>query len=242
MSFREEQVLATRHSASGSEEKGGIRRALLVRRYAWVTWILAFFLLGYVGAEVAIGGWVVTFLMRVRDGAEFASGMGSTGYWLGITLGRVVLGFVTPWVGEKLAIAVLSLTITITTAIAKLSKSNADLPHPLHRILPRLLARPKLLRLHHHGLLPGLLPRPHVPRRRRRGYPSPPALSARQRDWLRCCVRGERRGCLAICCGCCCADEGRGSSPAVWDWVERGDFGALVWTAADAEGGFLAIT
>jgi hypothetical protein len=49
---------------------------------------------------------VVTFLMRVRDGAEFASGMGSTGYWLGITVGRVVLGFVTPRIGEKLAIAV----------------------------------------------------------------------------------------------------------------------------------------
>ncbi|OJJ06761.1 hypothetical protein ASPVEDRAFT_140661 [Aspergillus versicolor CBS 583.65] len=91
---------------AGAEEKGGVRRALLVPRYARVTWILAFFLLGYVGLEVAIGGWVVTFLMRVRDGAEFASGMGSTGYWLGITVGRVVLGFVTPRIGEKLAIAI----------------------------------------------------------------------------------------------------------------------------------------
>ncbi|KAL4932348.1 putative MFS transporter [Aspergillus undulatus] len=88
------------------EERGGVRRALFIPRYARVTWLLSFFLLGYVGLEVAIGGWVVTFLMRVRDGAEFASGMGSTGYWLGITVGRVVLGFVTPRVGEKVGIAV----------------------------------------------------------------------------------------------------------------------------------------
>jgi fucose permease len=81
-------------------------RALFVPRYAWVTWILAFFLLGYVGVEVALGGWIVTFLMRVRDGGDFASGMGATGFWLGITFGRVVLGFVTPRIGEKLAIVV----------------------------------------------------------------------------------------------------------------------------------------
>ncbi|KAL4942091.1 major facilitator superfamily domain-containing protein [Aspergillus oleicola] len=91
---------------TASDEKGGVRRALFIPRYARVTWLLSIFLLGYVGMEVAIGGWVVTFLMRVRDGAEFASGMGSTGYWLGITVGRVVLGFVTPRVGEKSAIGI----------------------------------------------------------------------------------------------------------------------------------------
>lgn len=109
--FRESQLSVSDLSAQAGpgeagDEKGGVRRALFVPRYARVTWILAFFVLGYVGLEVAIGGWVVTFLMRVRDGAEFASGMGSTGYWLGITFGRVVLGFVTPRIGEKLAIAV----------------------------------------------------------------------------------------------------------------------------------------
>ncbi|KAL4954287.1 major facilitator superfamily domain-containing protein [Aspergillus filifer] len=91
---------------TATDEKGGVRRALFVPRYARVTWLLSIFLLGYVGMEVAIGGWVVTFLMRVRDGAEFASGMGSTGYWLGITVGRVILGFITPRVGEKSAIAI----------------------------------------------------------------------------------------------------------------------------------------
>jgi len=32
-----------------------------------ITWICAFFLLFYVGVEVALGGWLVTFMIRVRQ-------------------------------------------------------------------------------------------------------------------------------------------------------------------------------
>lgn len=45
-------------------------------------------------------------MMRVRHGGAFASGMTATGFWIGITVGRVVLGFVTPRIGEKIAIIV----------------------------------------------------------------------------------------------------------------------------------------
>lgn len=48
----------------------------------------------------------MTFMIRVRHGGAFASGMTATGFWIGITVGRVVLGFVTPRIGEKLAIIV----------------------------------------------------------------------------------------------------------------------------------------
>ncbi|OAX85451.1 hypothetical protein ACJ72_00177 [Emergomyces africanus] len=61
-----------------------------------ITWICAFFLIAYVGIEVALGGWIVTFMIRVRHASNFASGMVSTGFWTGLTVGRVVLGFVTP--------------------------------------------------------------------------------------------------------------------------------------------------
>lgn len=71
-----------------------------------VTWITAFFLLLYVGIEVAVGGWVVVFMLNIRDATPFAAGMSATGFWLGITVGRCVLGFVTPKIGEKLAILV----------------------------------------------------------------------------------------------------------------------------------------
>lgn len=71
-----------------------------------ITWICAFFLLGYVGVEVSLGGWLVTFMLKVRNGEPFASGLVVTGFWLGITVGRIVLGFVTGKIGEKTAIAI----------------------------------------------------------------------------------------------------------------------------------------
>ena len=70
-----------------------------------VTWICAAFLFAYVGAEVSLGGWVVVFMLRVRHGQPFQSGLTSMGFWLGITVGRLVLGFVTPRIGEKVAVA-----------------------------------------------------------------------------------------------------------------------------------------
>lgn len=92
--------------AIGENKKGGLRNALFERPSARVTWLCSLFLLGYVGVEVALGGWIVTFMIRVRNGGAFASGMTATGFWLGITVGRILLGFVTPRVGEKLAISV----------------------------------------------------------------------------------------------------------------------------------------
>lgn len=85
-----------------------MKEALLRMPFARVTWICAIFLLGYVGIEVALGGWIVKFMLEVRDGGDFASGMTATGFWMGITVGRIILGFVTPRLGEKLAIAVSS--------------------------------------------------------------------------------------------------------------------------------------
>jgi len=88
-----------------------MKEALIRLPHARVTWLCAIFLLGYVGIEVALGGWIVKFMLEVRDGEEFASGMTATGFWMGITVGRIVLGFVTPRLGEKLAIAVSALCL-----------------------------------------------------------------------------------------------------------------------------------
>lgn len=83
-----------------------LKEATMQMPAARVTWLSAIFLLGYVGIEVALGGWIVTFMRNVRDGASFASGMTATGFWLGITVGRLVLGFITPRIGEKLAVSI----------------------------------------------------------------------------------------------------------------------------------------
>ncbi|KAI1070800.1 hypothetical protein LB507_007008 [Fusarium sp. FIESC RH6] len=71
-----------------------------------ITWIVAVFLLGYVAAEVSLGGWIVTFMLRVRHAKPFLAGLTVTLFWLGLTLGRVVLGFFTERIGEKTAIMV----------------------------------------------------------------------------------------------------------------------------------------
>lgn len=71
-----------------------------------ITWLCAIFLLCYVGVEVSLGGWLVTFMLDVRHAQAFAAGMTATGFWLGIMFGRLVLGFVTGRIGEKLAIAI----------------------------------------------------------------------------------------------------------------------------------------
>jgi fucose permease len=119
-----------------------LRQALFKKHYAWVTWICAFFLLGYVGIEVALGGWIVTFMMRVRNGEAFASGMTATGFWLGITFGRVVLGFITPKLGEKLAITVSVLTalqllpLLFPTSPKKKEKRKKKKSSSVHKIRP----------------------------------------------------------------------------------------------------------
>ncbi|KAL9625268.1 MAG: hypothetical protein Q9160_000670 [Pyrenula sp. 1 TL-2023] len=72
-----------------------------------VTQLTSLFLLLYVGIETSVGGWIVIFMLRVRHGSAFAAGLTSTGFWLGVTVGRIVLGFVTPRLfrNEKYAVA-----------------------------------------------------------------------------------------------------------------------------------------
>lgn len=101
---------------TGEGKDNRMKEAIMRLPYARVTWCCAIFFLGYVGIEVALGGWIVKFMLEVRKGGDFASGMTATGFWMGITVGRLVLGFVTPRIGEKLAIAVRSpLTLTHCT-------------------------------------------------------------------------------------------------------------------------------
>ena len=71
-----------------------------------IVWICAVFLLIYVGVEVSLGGWVVTFMLQIRGTGKFDAGISATAFWLGITIGRVILGFVTGRIGEKLAILI----------------------------------------------------------------------------------------------------------------------------------------
>jgi fucose permease len=94
------------HRAMHMASSGGKRTTTRTVLKSPVVWLVAMFLLGYVGAEVSLGGWIVTFMLKVRDAEPFLAGLTATFFWLGLTVGRVVLGFVTGRIGEKLAITV----------------------------------------------------------------------------------------------------------------------------------------
>ncbi|GAC1354541.1 MAG: MFS transporter [Ktedonobacteraceae bacterium] len=78
-------------------QKNVLISALKVR----VVWVVAFFLLFYVGTEVSLGSWSYSFLTEERHGPTLISGWIVSGYWVGLTLGRLTLARIAQRVGEK---------------------------------------------------------------------------------------------------------------------------------------------
>lgn len=56
-----------------------------------LVWLAALFMLVYVGTEISLGSWSYSFLTEVRHHGSLLSGWSVSGYWLGITLGRLTL-------------------------------------------------------------------------------------------------------------------------------------------------------
>ncbi|ODQ78919.1 hypothetical protein BABINDRAFT_172172 [Babjeviella inositovora NRRL Y-12698] len=55
------------------------------------TWLIALFVLFYQGGEVAMGGWVTTFLLELRSGNPETIEYVASGFWAGLTVGRLTL-------------------------------------------------------------------------------------------------------------------------------------------------------
>ena len=63
--------------------------------------------------QVSLGGFITSFLLTTRSSPTsasdppslFSAGLAATGFWAGLTAGRVTLGFVTPRLGERLAVS-----------------------------------------------------------------------------------------------------------------------------------------
>ncbi|KAI0031175.1 MFS general substrate transporter [Vararia minispora EC-137] len=66
-------------------------------------YFLALFILAYVGTEVTIGGWIVTYTIDERGGGPSA-GYISSGFFGGLALGRILLLQVTKKLGNRLAV------------------------------------------------------------------------------------------------------------------------------------------
>ncbi|KAK6602430.1 hypothetical protein H4I95_07532 [Botrytis cinerea] len=96
------QVYSMENPRDVNAKTGRLREALSNK----LTWIFAAFIFGYVGAEVSLGGWIVTFMTQVRSGTTFSSSLTSTGFWAGMTVGRIGLAFLTAWLGEFTSVLV----------------------------------------------------------------------------------------------------------------------------------------
>lgn len=69
----------------------------------------ALFIFAYQGAEVSISGWVISFLISYRHPSPSRVGYVTAGFWAGITAGRFLLSHPAHRVGEKTAVAGLTI-------------------------------------------------------------------------------------------------------------------------------------
>ncbi|HEY0071440.1 MAG TPA: MFS transporter, partial [Chloroflexia bacterium] len=66
-----------------------------------VVWIVAIFLLLYVGGEVSLGNWSYSLLTEARAVDPTPASWFVSGYWLGLTVGRLVLGRLAKRLGDR---------------------------------------------------------------------------------------------------------------------------------------------
>ncbi len=111
----------TEQEGGKSSEKNTLASTLKRR----IVWIVAFFLLFYVGTEVSLGNWSYSFLLEERHGLPLISGWIVSGYWLGLTLGRLVLPQVALRFGDKRLIQGCLIGVIIGVLIVWLIPINA---------------------------------------------------------------------------------------------------------------------
>ncbi len=97
IAFRRVDTEAATHK-DGPKEDGNVLVLALRQR---VVWLAALFLVFYVGTEVSLGSWSFSFLTEERHGQTLLSGWTVSGYWVGLTLGRLLLGRVARRIGNR---------------------------------------------------------------------------------------------------------------------------------------------
>ncbi|MEO8971295.1 MAG: MFS transporter, partial [Ktedonobacteraceae bacterium] len=100
--FKGHRKAENEQTVQTERERNVLFSALAMR----IVWLGAFFLLFYVGTEVSLGSWSYSFLTEERHGAPLLMGWAVSGYWLGLTLGRLTLARVALNLGEKRMIQV----------------------------------------------------------------------------------------------------------------------------------------
>lgn len=62
-----------------------------------VVWVFATMMFIYLGGEASFGSWLITFLIRIKNYSHRHASLMASSYWLGLTLGRMGLGFATAY-------------------------------------------------------------------------------------------------------------------------------------------------
>ncbi|TVQ22586.1 MAG: MFS transporter [Leptolyngbya sp. DLM2.Bin15] len=71
------------------------------------------FLLIYIGIEAGLGNWAYTVQVLARSTPELVAGYSISAYWLGLTLGRFLLGYFLTWLGAVRTLSVSLLTLLL---------------------------------------------------------------------------------------------------------------------------------
>ncbi|SJL13468.1 uncharacterized protein ARMOST_16912 [Armillaria ostoyae] len=97
----QEALLAEAGQAPEESDAAGSRGANMYRSILNIKAVhfLAIFALIYIGTEVTLGGWIVTFIINEREGGKSA-GYVSSGFFGGLTLGRLCLIWFSKKIGE----------------------------------------------------------------------------------------------------------------------------------------------
>ncbi|KAF2855941.1 MFS transporter-like protein [Plenodomus tracheiphilus IPT5] len=124
--FRHEDAIAHRKSKHSklTDVKPDFKAML---KYSAV-WLCAAYFITYVGTETAISGWVVSFMLRSRNATPYIASLTSSGYWIGMVVGRVSLGFATDRMGVRRAtILYFVLAVGIEALFAVFSSSAVSI-------------------------------------------------------------------------------------------------------------------
>jgi len=99
-------AFARRKRTSQQEEPVAEGNVLFLALRQRIVWMAALFLLFYVGTEVSLGSWSFSLLTETRGGPILFSGWIVSGYWVGLTVGRLLLGKVGQRIGNRRLIEV----------------------------------------------------------------------------------------------------------------------------------------
>nr|QFR37064.1 MFS transporter [Cyberlindnera americana] len=109
------EITEVQEQPATTEPKNDFKAALKDYR-SWLTCSFIFF---YQGAEVSIGGWMVTYLIDYRHADESSIGYVSSGIWGGVTLGRFLLTYpLSTYCGVRRSIMVLHVSIIVLDLLA----------------------------------------------------------------------------------------------------------------------------